>query len=157
MLLHAKTYLPPKCAALTHALKEKVFYPNDTQYSTSLNSYWSLQARLNPDCIVRPLSANDVSKAVETLVKQPKGRQCQFAIRSGGHTPSVGAANIANGITIDLSLMNSISLSKDRKSASVGPGARWTDVYTQLSPMGVSVVGGRTGSVGVAGLLTGGV
>ncbi|KAL8773027.1 MAG: hypothetical protein Q9209_002047 [Squamulea sp. 1 TL-2023] len=39
---------------------------------------------------------------------------------------------------------------------SVGPGARWEDVYSKLDPLNLSVVGGRVLTVGVAGLTLGG-
>lgn len=67
-----------------------------------------------------------------------------------------GAANIQDGVTIDLSQMSRIKVSKDRKIVSVGAGARWQDVYARLDPMNLSVVGGRAGTVGVAGLTLGG-
>jgi hypothetical protein len=38
----------------------------------------------------------------------------------------------------------------------LGPGNTWTHVYKYLEPMGLSVVGGRVGSVGVGGFLVGG-
>lgn len=47
-------------------------------------------------------------------------------------------------------------LSKDRKTASIGPGQTWYDVYVRLDPLKVSVVGGREAGVGVGGLLLGG-
>lgn len=40
--------------------------------------------------------------------------------------------------------------------ASVGPGARWLDVYRTLDEYNVGVLGGRIGTVGVGGLLLGG-
>ncbi len=67
-----------------------------------------------------------------------------------------GAANIQDGVTIDLSEMSRIHVSQDRKVVSVGAGARWQDVYAILGPMNLSVVGGRAGTVGVAGLTLGG-
>lgn len=67
-----------------------------------------------------------------------------------------GAANIQDGVTIDLSQMNSVDVYDDREITGVGPGARWSDVYTMLSPKNLSVVGGRVSDVGVAGLTLGG-
>ncbi|KAL8705597.1 MAG: hypothetical protein Q9201_001284 [Fulgogasparrea decipioides] len=67
-----------------------------------------------------------------------------------------GAANIEDGVTIDLSHMIQISVSQDQTITAVGPGARWQDVYAELDPMDLSIVGGRAGSVGVSGLTLGG-
>lgn len=41
-------------------------------------------------------------------------------------------------------------------TVSIGPGARWGQVYDYLAAKGVSVPGGRAASVGVGGLTLGG-
>jgi hypothetical protein len=81
---------------------------------------------------------------------------CSFAIRSGGHTPWAGAANIHGGVTIDLSAINQVTVSADQALASIGPGARWLDVYLKLDTLELAVPGGRVSEVGVGGLVTGG-
>lgn len=52
--------------------------------------------------------------------------------------------------------MNHTSYDPNTGLASIGPGSRWLDVYQTLDPHGVGVTGGRLGSVGAGGLLTGG-
>ena len=59
-------------------------------------------------------------------------------------------------MTIDLINLNQITVSSDKKQASVGPGNRWVDVYNKLEPLGLSVVGGRIEDIGVGGLTLGG-
>ena len=54
-----------------------------------------------------------------------------------------GAANIEDGVTIDLSAINQVTVSSDRLTASIGPGARWEDVYLKLDAMSLAVSGGR--------------
>ncbi|ROV95990.1 hypothetical protein VMCG_07956 [Cytospora schulzeri] len=81
---------------------------------------------------------------------------CHFAVRSGGHMGFAGAANIANGVTIDLGALNSVEVTEDRTMASVGVGATWGQVYSHLEPLGLSVAGGRSAPVGVGGLTLGG-
>lgn len=94
--------------------------------------------------------------AVKTLVTANQKSHCRFAIRGGGHTPWAGSSNIDKGVTIDLSLMSTTVYNKDQSTASVGPGSRWINVYEVLDQLGVSIPGGRAGSVGVAGLTLGG-
>lgn len=60
------------------------------------------------------------------------------------------------GVTIDLSGMNNVTLSPDKRTAVVGPGAKWIQVYSTLDPLGYPVPGGRAGDVGVRGLVSGG-
>ncbi|KAI9799504.1 MAG: hypothetical protein M1833_004026 [Piccolia ochrophora] len=142
------------CKEVERSLGSLLYYPEAEQYKSSLDSYWSDQASsLKPNCIVTPKNTKDVSKAVKTLVKNPS---CKFAIRSGGHTAWAGSNNIDGGVTIDLQALNGISLSKDKAVASIGPGARWGQVYTKLDTEGVAVVGGRVETVGVGGLIMGG-
>lgn len=59
-------------------------------------------------------------------------------------------------MTIDLSVLNNITVAPDKQQASIGPGARWGDVYATLVPHGLAVSGGRVSSVGVGGLTLGG-
>ncbi len=80
----------------------------------------------------------------------------QFAISSGGHATAFGASNLNDGITLDLSRLNTVSLAPDRSYVDIGTGARWLDVYQMLDPVNLTVAGGRAGSVGVGGYLLGG-
>lgn len=52
--------------------------------------------------------------------------------------------------------MNGTTYDAATQLASVQPGGRWSDVYEALAPHGVTVTGGRAGSVGVGGFVTGG-
>ncbi|KAF2836617.1 FAD-binding domain-containing protein [Patellaria atrata CBS 101060] len=149
-------YLPfsaADCNQLHALLPGKVFFEPSEIYNASISSYFPLQGRLSPTCILRPESAKDVSLAVKTLARK---RSTHFAIRSGGHSPNHGFSNIDDGVTIDLRSMNDIALSKDWKIARVQSGAVWGDVYPVTDQVGVSVIGGRGGTVGTGGFITGG-
>lgn len=136
------------------ALTSQVAFPGNTSYVVTEQSYWSLQeASLSPACIVTPQSARDVSKAVSILVGDGN---CHFAIKSQGHAPAAGFANIQDGVTIDLTALRSVSLSSNKQVAHVGAGASWLDVYSYLDQHNVTVAGGRNGQVGVGGLTLGG-
>jgi FAD/FMN-containing dehydrogenase len=105
-----------------------------------------------PSCRVVPISTEEVAKTVQLLASHG----CLFSIKSGGHSGISGASNIENGVTIDLGSLQGIEVSDDKTVAFVGPGARWGDVYTQLAPKDLAVVGGRVSDVGVGGLVLGG-
>jgi len=162
LLLCLNTYClhTPQCAALSRELGRKVTYPNNRRYDDSLSSYWSRQEQeLMPSCFVTPEFAKDVSNAVHVLARSSHTvtSNCKFAIKGGGHTMWAGAANIVDGVTIDLGALNDVTVNEARTVASVGAGARWLDVYSQLDSSGLSVVGGRDSNVGVAGLTLGGL
>ncbi|EXJ79874.1 hypothetical protein A1O3_08159 [Capronia epimyces CBS 606.96] len=145
------------CASLVAAgLGDRVVYPNDTNYIPLVDVHWSWVARLEPSCFVLPENAAEVSKVVTTLVGDNRYEKCQFAVRSGGHTLYAGAANIVNGVTVDLSKINAVTYHPENKTVSIYPGARWGKVYSTLDALGVNVAGGRAASVGTAGLMLGG-
>ena len=105
-----------------------------------------------PTCRFTPTSVEDVSAAVVLL----SDKKCRFAVRGGGHMSFAGAANIQDGVTVDLGAMNRVQVSKDRRTTEVGAGARWGNVSSKLDGMGLAVVGGRVDGVGVGGLTLGG-
>jgi hypothetical protein len=115
---------------------------------------------LSPSCIFSPTSTQDVSKAVAILsglstIGSEFNLGCQFAIRSGGHTPWAGAANIDAGVTIDMSAINQVTVAPDQSFTSIGPGNRWVDVYLKLDALGFAVPRSHVSSVGVGELVTG--
>lgn len=105
---------------------------------------------MQPACIVSPETALDVSKAIKSLadMQDKEGRNCLFAVRSGGHSSWAGASSIQSGPVLDLGALHSIQLSTDRSTVSVGVGASWGDVYEALGPYGLAVNGGRAFGVG---------
>ena len=108
---------------------------------------------LVPQCILLPLSAAEVSKAI--LIVSFIGSQ--FSVRSGGRNANVGFSSVGEeGILIDLARLNEVTLSSDGTLAGIGPGNRWGRVYDILGASGKTAVGGRANDVGVGGFLLGG-
>ena len=115
-------------------------------------NFWSdRQAEVHPSCFVTPRNTKDVSKIMKLLTSL----DAPFTVKSGGHTAFAGGSNVDDGVTVDLKYLNDITVSKDRKTVSVGPGNRWINVSEVLDPMNLAVVGGRVASVGVGGLILG--
>lgn len=52
--------------------------------------------------------------------------------------------------------MRGTTYDEETKIAKIPPGTTWATVYGELEPYGVTVAGGRTGTVGIGGFLTGG-
>lgn len=146
-----------RCTQLQIKLGSLISFPGSTtiireQNDTALG-YWSVQEQeVNPSCRLTPKSPNDVSIAVSELAKF----HCEFAIRGGGYMFWAGSANIAGGLTIDLSSFTSVSVSADRKTTSAGGGTRWSGIYSKLDVMDLAIVGGRVFDVGIGGLILGG-
>ncbi len=147
----------PRCVGICEKLREQI--PNRlASFNTSLpfktvTTRWSETSQLDPACVVLPASSSDVALTIYLLQGQTEGpAKCQFSIKSGGHTPWPGANDIQNGISVDLSNLKGINVAQDGSIVQLGPGNTWSDVYTALDPMNISVPGGRCGAVGVGGL-----
>ncbi|GME51855.1 FAD binding domain-containing protein [Neofusicoccum parvum] len=145
------------CDALIQAgLGNRLLVATDPEYEPRIASWWALNARLHPWCLVQPQDAAEVSKAITALVGAGGGAgDWHIAVRSGGH--SLGFANnIDSGVTIDLGNLDQATYSNETNLASIGTGGKWKDVYAELHRQGVLVTGGRDGGVGVGGFLLGG-
>lgn len=105
----------------------------------------------SPWCIFLPDTVQQLQTVVPLLTKS----NTTFAIRSGGHSPFPGAANIDEGVLIDLSNLDEVEYDRVSSLATVGSGGTWKKVYQRLFEQGLTVVGGRVGDVGVGGLLLG--
>ena len=145
--------LTPKCNFLGTILPNITSQPGSASYFGQESNYWSSQqAETLPACRVQPQSALDVSASL--LVT--KFFRCPFAVKSGGHAAFAGASNIQSGLTIDLANLSIVQVSEDRTLTQVGAGNRWGEVYSQLDPLQLSVIGGRVAGIGVGGLTLGG-
>ncbi|OAG24666.1 FAD-binding domain-containing protein [Alternaria alternata] len=142
------------CSSLKRIFGDaKVETREETAYTMAIDYFWSAQQKVaQPYCVFKPEEALDVS----TMVLLSRLTQCPFAVRSGGHAAFAGASNIDGGITVLFERMKQITLSKDKKVASIGPGNLWYDIYTTLAKDNLAVVGGRVSGVGIGGLTTGG-
>ncbi|KAH6658414.1 hypothetical protein BKA67DRAFT_557997 [Truncatella angustata] len=142
------------CTQVFSALGALVYPAGTDVYASIEASYWSTEeASLEPACFFRPHTSTEVSRFISLISTVTN---CDFAIKSQGHAPAAGSANIDRGVTIDLSWLNETTITEDRSVASVGTGSSWADVYTTLNPFNKTVAGGRNGAVGVGGLTLGG-
>lgn len=94
---------------------------------------------------------------VQEIVRNLTELQVQFAVRSGGHMASPLAANINDGVLIDMADLSEVTYDPSSSTVTVGSGNRWGDVYAALDPYNITVAGGRIVDVGVAGLTLGGM
>lgn len=153
MALKSKSELDSLRSLLLEAgLRGMVFGDSDGGMHSSVASYFSNTAKLDPAFIIRPEAVDQLSAAIKALV----GAGEKFAVRSGGHSPVAGSNSIQDGVTIDLSCLNEIRYDEDTKLVTFGPGVRWKHVYKALQEHGRIVAGGREGDTGVAGFLLGG-
>lgn len=76
-------------------------------------------------------------------------------VKSGGHAMNPNFSS-TTGVQIAMYRFNQVIYDPKTKTAEVGSGLVWDDVYAALAPYNVSVVGGRAPGIGVAGFTLGG-
>lgn len=167
ILLHGATSAPENqarevevyCELIKSKIPDRISYPQSSAYDESISSYYSGQEKdIQPGCIFSPRDTSEVSEFVSLVTSHVDGcsELPKFAIRSGGHMIWPGSANIEAGITVDLRAMNSLTLNEDKSVASIGAGGIWSEIYPQLVPHNLTVMGGRVSGIGVGGFSTGG-
>ncbi|KAI4268776.1 MAG: hypothetical protein LQ337_007652 [Flavoplaca oasis] len=109
---------------------------------------------LDPTCIFQPNSTADVSADVSAAGALFNQHGCTFSIKGRGHSTVPGAANVNDGVLINLRNMDNITLNQNQSNVVVGSGNSLGDVYRALDPYNVSVVNDRYDSVGI-GLMVG--
>ncbi|KAL8907557.1 MAG: hypothetical protein Q9171_005800 [Xanthocarpia ochracea] len=140
------------CQQLTVALGDSIIIsPSEPSYPVLSTENWSRTAWKRPSCIARPSRTADLQK----LVRRLTGQNIPFSVRAGGHNPAPFAANIDNGVLIDMSNFNHTRYYPHKSVATVGAGGRWRGVHNELDRYNVTVVGGRVLDVGVGGLILG--
>ncbi|HEU4517391.1 MAG TPA: FAD-dependent oxidoreductase, partial [Steroidobacteraceae bacterium] len=149
-----KTATPRPLAAAIAALKRdlngKVVLPHDAAYE-SARKIWNGMVDKRPAVIVRCLHTSDVVRAVQFA----RDSGLPLAVRGGGHNIA-GNATCDDGIVIDLSQMNTVSVNPGLRRAHVGGGALLADVDAATQAHGLAVPVGINSTTGIAGLTLGG-
>ena len=143
-------------ALLSSNLSHAVYMPSSAEYPALVNGSWSLNARSESWCFVLPSTKSEAVQIITALQSAGDGAgDWAAAIRGGGHG-SDDSNNILNGVTIDMSRLNTTTYDATNNVAKIDAGSLWMDVYVALQKEGVSVTGGREGVVGVGGFVLGG-
>ncbi|KXN82296.1 Bifunctional solanapyrone synthase [Leucoagaricus sp. SymC.cos] len=130
----------------------KVFYPglNPVQYNKGI-AHWAASSSQRAKCVVEPGSTVDVSETLKVLAST----RTPFAVKGGGHASNPGFSS-TTGVQITMSRFGEVTYNETDKTAVIGAGLIWDDVYAALAPHGATAVGGRVTGVGVAGFILGG-
>jgi FAD/FMN-containing dehydrogenase len=127
-----------------------VIRPTDPRYGVA-RTLWNAIADRRPALILRPRTVEDVSIAV--LSARDAG--LEIAVRCGGHSLP-GHSMSEGGLTVDLSLMNAVSIDAAKATAHVGGGALLNDVGEAAAPHALAMPFGHVSHTGVGGLTLGG-
>lgn len=107
-------------------------------------------ARLdNPLAVVQPQSPSDVA----ALVKYAKFNSIPFTIRSGGHNLE-GRCVVQDALLIDMRALTDVTISSDRKTATVQGGILQDELANKLWEHGLATPTGAVPTVGYVGWAT---
>jgi FAD/FMN-containing dehydrogenase len=124
--------------------------PEDEGFETA-RAVWNGVVDRRPRLIARCSGTADVVAAVRFA----REHDIEIAVRGGGHNVA-GTAVCDDGIVIDLSAMNAVSVDPVGRVALVQGGALWGDVDHETQAFGLATTGGIVGHTGVGGLTLGG-
>jgi FAD/FMN-containing dehydrogenase len=142
----------PRVRALDRELRGDVVGRGSAGYETARLLTNTRFDGLKPLAVAYCESADDVARCLRWAKKhgiRPAPRRC-------GHTYG-GFSVPSGGLVVDVSRLAGVHVTPDRKSATVGAGAKLGSVYERLwNQAGVTIPAGSCLTVGVAGLTLGG-
>ncbi|MFJ8026785.1 FAD-binding oxidoreductase [Streptomyces sp. NPDC096311] len=112
---------------------------------------WNAVIDKRPALIARCTNTEDVV----AVVNAARVHDALLSVRGGGHGV-VGKALADDGVTLDLGLMNGVTVDTERKLVHVQGGCRLGDVDAATSEHGLAVPAGIVADTGVGGLTLGG-
>ena len=135
---------------LRTAMEGDVLCSADPGYNDA-RRVWNAEIDRRPAAIARCTSAEDVSQAIVFGVREG----LEITVRSGSHGVA-GQAVADDGLMIDLSLMNQVTIDPDQRRAQVGGGALLGDLIEAAQEHGLATPVGAISHTGVGGLTLGG-
>jgi FAD/FMN-containing dehydrogenase len=135
---------------LRTTMEGPVLGPEDTGYDDA-RRLWNAAIDKHPTVIARCRSAADVSRAV--LFARDRG--LEIAVRGGAHNPG-GSSGVDDGMMIDLSLLDGVTVDPVTKRARIGGGALLGQLDAAAQEYGLATPAGMISHTGVGGLTLGG-
>lgn len=140
------------CQLLNASFPQLTSFPGTEQYDND-NEHWAVTSEQNSTCSIEPTSAEDVGAIIKIIGRSDI--RAPFAVKSGGHAYNLNQSS-TSGVQISMARFNNVSYDAEQQMVSLGVALTWDQVYEQLEPLGVMVVGGRINGVGVGGFSLGG-
>ncbi len=133
----------------THHLRFScpVFEPGAPGHATEVATF-HINCVHTPDVVV---GAEDTADVVEAI-RLAREVGYKVTVQSGAH----GAVPVTGGLLVTMHRMKSVSIDPVARIATIGGGARWSDVLSAAGGFGLLPVIGSSPHVGVVGYLLGG-
>src|SRR4051812_14026909 len=133
------------------AISGRVVQPGDETYDTDRSVLYTNPPDARPALIVRPADAADVARSIAFA----REHDLEIAVRSGGHS-AAGHGTTDGGQLIHLGDLTSVEVDIERQVVWAGAGQTAAELSSALSPLGLVIGFGDTGSVGIGGITLGG-
>ena len=135
---------------LRRVIEGPVLGPTDDGYDDA-RRLWNAAIDRHPAVIARCRSAADVSNAVRFA----RENGLEIAVRGGAHNPG-GSSSVDDGMMIDLSLLNEVTVDPAAKLGRAGGGALLGQLDAAAQEFGLATPAGMVSHTGVGGLTLGG-
>ncbi|GAA4413846.1 FAD-binding oxidoreductase [Nibrella viscosa] len=132
------------------SLQGRLLRPDDAAYDEARH-VWNGTVDRHPAMIARCVSTDDVIKAVSFARRYG----LLLSVKAGGHNVA-GNGVCEDGLMIDLSLMNQVTVDPDKRTAVAEAGALWSDMDRETQRYALATTGGTVSHTGIAGLTLGG-
>jgi FAD/FMN-containing dehydrogenase len=135
---------------LAGAVKGRVVERGESGYDDA-RALFNAMIDKHPAAVAYCTDEADVSAATQFA----RDRGLRIAVRCGGHN-GAGLGSVDDGLIIDLSSMNKVTVDPAARMVRVQGGARWRDVDAATHEHGLAVPAGIISTTGVGGLTLGG-
>jgi len=132
------------------SLNGQLVLPENADYD-EVRSIWNGMIDRRPRLIARCVDADDVVEAVNFA----RDQKLDVSVRCGGHSVA-GKSVCDDGLMIDLSPMNTVTVDSETGTARVEGGAKLGDVDAATQELGLATTAGIVSDTGVGGLTLGG-
>ncbi|MQA01309.1 MAG: FAD-binding protein [Streptosporangiales bacterium] len=147
-----QTLPTPTTTAVLRDLRAAVAAPvlavGDAGYDEQ-RATWAGAIDPRPAAVVLAATAADI----RTAVLVARTHDLPFAVQSTGHGTYLPCDG---GVLVKTAGMDAVRIDPAARTATVGPGVRWSAVIAAAEPYGLAPVSGTSSSVGVAGYTLGG-
>ncbi|CDO76775.1 hypothetical protein BN946_scf184978.g4 [Trametes cinnabarina] len=128
------------CESISQAVSSasSVYWPGSGEAYDADIFHYATSSSSQAACSVEPGKAEDIAMILGILAEN----KTPFAVKSGGHAMNPHFSS-TSGVHISLSRFNEVTYNAEAKTAEIGAGLIWDDVYAALEPHAVNVVAPR--------------